>query len=599
MSQLTLRIRGQSAMKRIQCNPQSTYSQLLQLISNEFNINNINDIKLSKTPLATPNYINIPLNTSLKTQNFHNGDVLYLSGEPTTNTHPVQSNAANSNSNTNTTQQSQPTSHKLTSRCQHGVGGACVNCASTPIGTTKLNGKCNHSSATTCIHCMSTDDSNDDKSAPAAWLCNHPDTVFCPKCIPESTGDIATTLQCTCGPGQMCARCAHVPPETKVDKIPYAKYLADRRSLCQFKHSSTTSCYNCAAPIFPSFTGKSNCPNHTRKWPEQVCLSCAPPNAVLRQQVYRHCDSISIDASILQPFYTTWLQNDMKKNNERAAILFGKYVDEPASTDGAIRAQVHALYEPPQSHIPFGVQFTSDKYEKVVHEIGSALGLVPVGWVIAKLPVNDVKYGGDVLMSGAEVKQAAKLQWLYKQPNLYSQFVSLIVEYNSSAVEPHAYQISDVGVALVHDNVLGDATDHNLLAVRTPRTKEMIATVVYKDRPLIPGESTSEFLPDELLVKVIVSAPKQKESILYSHNFPSNALHTQVLDTYIQSYLSDNSKLPLLQRLSDLNLLIALVQYIGKSTVLEICTYIKTNQSLTGELTKAINDALKSTGLIR
>lgn len=602
---LTLRIRGRNSMKRVTLNNQSTYNDLLQQITQQFPIQ-INDIVLSTQPLITPQFIQAQSNTPISQFKFNNGDVLYLSGE--TEIAPQQQSTTFNGSSTaatsTTATQSTTPKHKLTSRCQHGSNGACVYCSGVEPGTTRVEGKCTHGPNATCIHCMNTTAKNENIDAPASWLCNHPDNVFCPKCIPKDTNDdniLKHKLDCDCKPGQMCARCAVTQPSIKVDKIPFKKWLADKRALCQFKHNQNTSCAYCSAPEFPSYTGKQDCNRHPLKWPYAVCLNCAPPNAILRQQPYRHCDSISIEASILQPFYTSWLHS--KKENERAGILFGKYIDEPNDTlnTGAIRAQVHCLYEPPQNSIQYGVEFTQDKNEKLVHDIASALKLEPVGWSICKLPVHDdVKYGGDVLMSGNEVRQAARLQWRYKDNKTkYSRFVSLIVEYNEQAVEPRAYQISDEGVALEHDRVLGDNNDDgNLLAVRKPAQKEMIATVVYKDRPLQGGDT---FLPDELLVKCIVSAPKQKESILSSHSFPSNAVHNSSLtQSYIQSYLADTSRISDWKtRLSDFNLLVALVPYVGKSTVIEICNYIADNKPFSSELQKVIQDALKANGLTK
>jgi hypothetical protein len=101
---------------------------------------------------------------------------------------------------------------------------------------------------------------------------------------------------------------------------------------------------------------------------------------------------------------------------QKAAVLFGQYQDEPEETKnpGAIRAIVHALYEPPQAYTPAGgVRFLRDIDEDNVHQIAETCGLVPVGWVITTTERKGSKYGGDVIMSAAEVQQAARFQQRY------------------------------------------------------------------------------------------------------------------------------------------------------------------------------------------
>ncbi len=74
-------------------------------------------------------------------------------------------------------------------------------------------------------------------------------------------------------------------PVIKVDKIPFARYMEEKRALCKFKHGDSMTCPACAPPELPSFVGKKDCNKGHRPWPQAVCLSCAPANATLKEQV--------------------------------------------------------------------------------------------------------------------------------------------------------------------------------------------------------------------------------------------------------------------------------------------------------------------------
>ncbi len=122
--------------------------------------------------------------------------------------------------------------------------------------------------------------------------------------------------------------------------------------------------------------------------------------------------------------------------------MIGNYIDEPADTkmEGGIRAQVHAIYEPPQEGLPAGVRFLRDPNEKVVHELAARLKLEPVGWIITTLHREGAKYGGKVFMSSAEIRQAARFQNRYKNEDGHSRFVTVVLERTSHIIQQTAEQ---------------------------------------------------------------------------------------------------------------------------------------------------------------
>jgi hypothetical protein len=244
--------------------------------------------RLSRTPLHAPSFLVVPRPTlTLAELGMKNGDVLYLAGHtPET----LATAAAASSSAASSSATSAASAHVLTARCQHGPRGACPHCLGVEPGTEdKVLGKCNHGSHTTCIHCSAVVASKSTELP--VWLCTHPDTVFCNLCIPklDEAPGVVKPMSCACDrtKGQECSRClvAHDAPTIRVDKIPYARYLGEKSAMCKFKHGASMSCAMCVPPEMPSFTGKKSCDKGHQPWPAGVCLSCAPANATIKEQV--------------------------------------------------------------------------------------------------------------------------------------------------------------------------------------------------------------------------------------------------------------------------------------------------------------------------
>jgi nuclear protein localization family protein 4 len=363
---------------------------------------------------------------------------------------------------------------------------------------------------------------------PPAWLCNHPSTVFCPNCIPRDHE----------------AERKAAAEKTNTTFVSFRKFAQDLRA---------RSGPNAIIPSMPSYAALKNCPAGHRPWPFGVCLRCAPANAHLRLQPYRHLDGVSFqDVRALQTFHAEWVQRGV--HLQRGAILFGTYMDEP-SDPLQLRAMVYAIYEAPQESQPNGVKFLRDPRETAAHAVARAAGLEPVGWVITTQPRRGEKYAGHVFLSGPEARQAARFQRRYADPvDGRSRFVTVVLEFGNE-VEPRAHQVSDQAVALERDNVLGNAEDPWVLATRKPAAGELMPKVVYKDKPLKPG---AEFLVDELLVRVRVMAPQQPEPRFAHNDFPSTGT-----ELHLRSYLAEHAHEPLPQRLSDFNVLVALAEFIG------------------------------------
>ena len=549
-----LRVRAQSGVKRVVFESDSASWRELQLQVSDVCGVPTSQLLLSRAPLHQADYIDVPDSTTLAQLNLHNGDLLFLAGEAASK----PSTAASSSSAVSSTTPHIP-AHTLTPDCKHGPRGACPYCLGVKPGEAARAVACSHGPGTHCIHCSAYVKSGSKETA--TWLCNHPDTVFCPKCIPPAAAPSASSAAAAAG--------------LKVDKVPFSRWLEDKKALCRFKHGPAVTCPFCAVPPFPSFAGKLQCDRGHAPYPAASCLNCAPPNANLRVQPYRHVDSISVEGRLLAPFYSLWLHSG--KGQERAAILIGRYVPEPAesSNPGAVRAEVHALYEPPQEAIAGGVRFLKDDKERAVHEVARRCGMETVGWVL-NVPQREGgdKYGGKILLSGPEVQQAARFQLRYANAAGYSRFVTLILE-QQPKVEPVAFQVADMAVALEKEQAFTPAADPFFLATTQPTRTRMTPTIVYKDRPLRGGES---FLPDELLVKLIVSSPRegQRLSLFHHAEYASAASSDVVLKAWLQQHREEEYE----EKLSDFNLLVNLVRIIDESSVMQVAEAVRDRKKL-------------------
>lgn len=281
---------------------------------------------------------------------------------------------------------------------------------------------------------------------------------------------------------------------------------------------------------------------------------------------------------------------------QRAAILFGRYQDEPAETNnpGAIRAVVHSLYEPPQENAKDFVRFLKDPNEKLIHDLSSRLGLEVVGWILTTPPRSGEKYGGSVVMSGLEVQQAARFQQRYKNEYGYSRFVTVVMEH-AATVEPRAYQVSDLAVCLERDGVFAKAADSNMICTRVPNAGEMTPTVVYKDRPLLPGK---EFLPDEFIVKVIAAGRTSNDCIFKHGDFPP--LKDEPTDAMLKGYMVKYARESYLDKLADFNLLAYLARksVLPQQTLNDVCQALQTQMPLGREADAALDTVFITKGWV-
>jgi hypothetical protein len=485
------------------------------------------------------------------------------------------------------------------------AAAAAAAAAPQPPHAGGLTQYCKHGPRGRCLHCMGVapkkdeGGSVDDGGPGPEWLCQHPPTAFCPNCLPKMSAAEEKALmegrsRCSCdkSKGQECIYCVDKGPVSNANFVPYAFFMRERAARCKFSHPPSQSCASCAPPPALSYRGKPNCPKGHRPWPLGVCLSCAPPNAIFRLQRYRHTDFVSFqDARVVVEFYQRWAR--FNKNSQRVGILFGRYSEDADAELGVatVRAEVEAVYEPPQEAQVGnrGVRLLADARERKVEMVAKALGLEPVGWIVATMPREGAKYGGKVFMSGSEIRQAARFQARFSNEFGQSRFVTVIVEHAAN-VEPLAYQVSDQCTALERDGVLTNAEDPLMLATVKPKEGEMVPTVLYKDKPLAPG---SEFLPDEFVVKLGVARARAAQALFKTTDFPVDARDPPAIERAVKEYLARRAGVEPRSRYLDFNLLVALATVLDQALVQRLLAALAAPGALAGDVQRALEAALR------
>ncbi|XP_058477209.1 nuclear protein localization protein 4 homolog isoform X2 [Solea solea] len=133
---------------------------------------------------------------------------------------------------------------------------------------------------------------------------------------------------------------------------------------------------------------KSGCDVHP-PWPEGICTKCQPSAIILNRQKYRHVDNIMFENNtIANSFLDFW----RKTGSQRVGLLYGKYTEHTDIPLG-IRAEVAAIYEPPQTATQNSLELLEDPKAAAVDEIAAKLGLCKVGWIFTDLLSEDTRIG--------------------------------------------------------------------------------------------------------------------------------------------------------------------------------------------------------------
>lgn len=118
---------------------------------------------------------------------------------------------------------------------------------------------------------------------------------------------------------------------------------------------------------------KSGCTDHL-PWPKGICSKCQPSAITLNRQLYRHVDNVRFEnASLVERFLNYW----RKTGHQRLGMMYGTY-EVHADVPLGLRANVRAIYEPPQENARDWCKLLDDPTAQEVDAVAAALGMTKV-----------------------------------------------------------------------------------------------------------------------------------------------------------------------------------------------------------------------------
>ncbi|XP_056433470.1 nuclear protein localization protein 4 homolog [Gadus chalcogrammus] len=323
---------------------------------------------------------------------------------------------------------------------------------------------------------------------------------------------------------------------------------------------------------------KSGCEGHP-PWPEGICTKCQPSAITLNRQRYRHVDNIMFEHhTIADRFLDYW----RKTGSQRMGYLYGRYT-EHKDIPLAIRAEVAAIYEPPQNATQNSLELLEDPRAAAVEEIAAKLGLVKVGWIFTDLISEDTRIGtvrysrnqDSYYLSAEECITSGYFQNLHSNPcrlsrdgHFGSKFVTVVATGGpDNQVHFESYQVSNQCMALVRDECLLPCRDAPELGyAKESSSEQYVPDVFFKDKDKFGNDVTflARPLPVEyLIIDITTTFPKDPQFTFSStERFPieNRDVLGETQDFHsLSTYLSQSSSTSFLNIVSDFHLLLFLV----------------------------------------
>uniref|UniRef100_A0A3Q3LW01 Nuclear protein localization protein 4 homolog n=1 Tax=Mastacembelus armatus TaxID=205130 RepID=A0A3Q3LW01_9TELE len=310
---------------------------------------------------------------------------------------------------------------------------------------------------------------------------------------------------------------------------------------------------------------KSGCEGHP-PWPEGICTKCQPSAITLNRQKYRHVDNIMFENhTIADRFLDFW----RKTGSQRMGYLYGRYTEHKDIPLG-IRAEVAAIYEPPQNATQNSLELVEDPKAAAVDEIAAKLGLCKVGWIFTDLLSEDTRIGTvhytrnkdshylsaeECITAGYFQNQHANPCRLSRDGHFGSKFVTVVATGGpDNQVHFEGYQVSNQCMALVRDECLLPCKDAPELGYAKESTPEQyVPDVFYKDKDKFGNDIT--FLARPLPVEYLII-----DDLSLYYNLTGRYAFVCPQDFHsLATYLSQCTSTAFLDIVSDFHLLLFLV----------------------------------------
>ncbi|KAJ3105434.1 nuclear protein localization protein 4 [Physocladia obscura] len=343
---------------------------------------------------------------------------------------------------------------------------------------------------------------------------------------------------CRHGDSGMCDYCMPVEPydpkyleQNKIKHMSFHAYL--KQALIANK-TAPIGAPNFLPPLEePSYALKNPCPGRTHEaYPKGLCSKCQPSAITLTGQNFRMVDHVEFETpTIVENFIKFWRSTGA----QRFGLLYGHYETYIDKVPLGVKAVVSAIYEPPQENTSSYLQLQEpNKQQEIVNSVAGALGLDLIGMIYTdviddgtgKGQVICKRHAGSYFMSSAEALFSAHLQGQYPVACKYSstgkfgsRFVTCIVSGNEDGgIDVSCFQISNVGVGMVRDNIVEASVDPQLVRVKTTSNDQYIPEVFYKFKNEYGIQVKEAAKPTFPVDYLLITGNKKK----LSHGFPQD-----------------------------------------------------------------------------
>lgn len=299
-----------------------------------------------------------------------------------------------------------------------------------------------------------------------------------------------------------------------------------------------------------------------------------PPSVSIKQQPYRHVDTLSVMNVPEMEYFVGYWQNHLLENGlQRAGWMYGYYLEDKNYDEGC-RAVMEGIYEPPQEMVGEMASPKEDPNRVIVDRVADALGLEPIGFIFTSLLLDD-----GLLLSPDEVQRIGRLQNQHSTDIHFTKYV--LSKFVSCAVRPdvsmggmpaiNPFMVSDQCAAMVRDGILCESSDRRHCIVRENREKELISDFI------VEGKPSKKILTDFFVVRVNDTAPKKLRSLFTHADFPreNRQTHPQRRDDLKRYFQKRDRNEPSWSRFADFHLLLYIAQEIDIDTACAICECVR------------------------
>lgn len=316
-----------------------------------------------------------------------------------------------------------------------------------------------------------------------------------------------------------------------------------------------------------------------------------PPSVSVKQQPYRHVDTLSvINVPEMENFIGYWQAHLLENGMQRMGWMYGYYLEDKNYDEGC-RAIVEGIYEPPQEMVAEIAQPRDDPNHARVDRIAEALGLERIGWIFTTLLLED-----DLLLSPEEVQRIARLQDEHSSDMHFTKY--RLSKFVSCAVRPdvnlgglpslNPFMVSDQCVAMVRDGILSENIDRKHCMVREAHKNELIPDL------LVEGKPSKKILTDFFVVRVNDTAPKKHQRMFTHAEFPreNRQTHPQRRDDLKKYFKKISSSEPSWSRFADFHLLLYIAQEMDVDTAITICECVRDRKEIPEGVVLLINQLI-------